>query len=162
MAPARSSIPPHPLEPQVFLTPSPGRNPISVEPEGRSHPKGCLSEEGEWLTGCVSGVSAWAGAPFHNHPRPSKMSASWGRGGGETGKLLTREMLQRGRRGPRLLDSYFGSALAGERPLCGSSELALGQVQAAGRSLQWRERARGPPSLFRPLTVRPRALCSPP
>lgn len=85
-------------------------------------------------------------APFHNQPRFSKMSASWGRGGGETGKLLTREMLGRGRCRPRLLDSYFGSALAGERPPSGCSEWAPSQAQARRGSRVGREGS-GPTSL---------------
>ena len=94
-----------------------------------------LGGEGERVTGGVSGASAWAGeqepaCPFHSHPRVSKMSASWGRGRGETGKLLTRKMLGRGRCRPRLLDSYFGSALAGERPPSGRWERAPGQARA--------------------------------
>lgn len=37
------------------------------------------------MAGGISGVSVWAGeqepaCPFHNRPRLSKMSASWGRG----------------------------------------------------------------------------------
>lgn len=81
--------------------------------------------------GCLCGLGSRNQlAPFHNHPRFSKMSASWGRGGGETGKLLTRKMLGRGRCGPRLLDSYFGSALAGERPPSGRWEWAPGQAHA--------------------------------
>lgn len=61
--------------------------------------------------GCLCGLGSRNQlAPFHNRPRLSKMSASWGRGGGEPGKLLTREMLMlgRGRHRPRLPDSYFG------------------------------------------------------
>lgn len=61
--------------------------------------------------GCLCGPgSRNQPAPFHNHPRLSKMSASRGTGGGEPGKLLTREMLMPGRGWcrPRLPDSYFG------------------------------------------------------
>lgn len=72
-------------------------------------------------------------APFHNRPRLSEMSAGWG-GGGQPGKLLTRELLGRGWRGPRLPDSYFGECSDGAEPwqgsgLCGSSELQACQEQ---------------------------------
>lgn len=70
--------------------------------------------------------------PFTTTPASVKCQQQAGEGGwgcGETGKLLTHEMLGRGRRRPRLPDSYFGSALAGERPLSGSFELVFCQVQ---------------------------------
>lgn len=65
-------------------------------------------------TGCVSGVSVWVGeqepaCPLSQPPPPLTVKCQQaGEGGGETGKLLTREMLGRGRCGPRLPDSYFG------------------------------------------------------
>lgn len=146
------------MEPRGFLTLSHRRNPMSAGPEGRSPPKGCLSEEDEWVIGCVSRVSVWAGeqepaCPLSQPPPPQQNVSKLGKGGRETGKLLTREMLGRGWRRPRLPDSYFGSALAGERPLCGSFELAL--CQACGSGGGWGGGGPvGPPSLFRPLSPR--------
>lgn len=107
--------------------------------------------------GCLCGLGSRNQlAPFHNHPRFSKMSASWGRGGGETGKLLTHKMLGRGRCGPRLLDSYFGSALAGERPPSGRCERAPGQGRTRRGSGVGGE-GRGPTSL----QTSPREACCP-
>lgn len=137
---------------------------MSAGPEGRSPPKGCLSEEDEWVIGCVSRVSVWAGeqepaCPLSQPPPPQQNVSKLGKGGRETGKLLTREMLGRGWRRPRLPDSYFGSALAGERPLCGSFELAL--CQACGSGGGWGAR-RPSLSLQTSLTSRPGVLGCPP
>lgn len=121
---------------------------MSMGPEERSP----LEGEGKRVTGCQWGVCVGRGAgtslpPFTTTPASVKcQQAGEGGGRGETGKLLTREMLGRGRCGPRLLDSYFGSALAGERPPSGCSERAPSQAQARRGSRVGREGS-GPTSL---------------
>lgn len=110
----------------MFLTLSHSRNPVSVGPEGlppKDAFQGRVSGRQVVSVGCLCGLGSRNQlAPFHNRPRLSKMSASWGRGGGEPGKLLTREMLMLGRGWcrPRLPDSYFGMCCDRAQPWQGT------------------------------------------
>lgn len=125
---------------------------MSVGPEGLPPKDAFQRRVSGWQVvsvGCLCGLGSRNQlAPFHNRPRLSKMSASWGRGGGEPGKLLTREMLMLGRGWcrPRLPDSYFGMCCDRAQPWQGRGlyvgALDWHSARSRGRrSLKGRERA---------------------
>lgn len=110
--------------------------------------------------GCLCGLGSRNQlAPFTTTPASVKCQQA-GEGGGETSKLLTQEMLGRGRSRPRLPDSYFGICCDWAQPWQGRG-LYMGAMNwrsARSRGEEAAESGGGglwsPSFLFRPLTMR--------
>lgn len=89
---------------------------------------------GRWAAaGCIRGLLTWAKeqeptCPLSQPPPALSVKCQRAReGGGETGKLLTRKMLGRGRGGLGLPDSYFGVCYDGAQPWQGGG-LSVGAL----------------------------------